>query len=92
MAFPNSFECKFSRITATPAKTLVDIKVYRVVDGGLDSIGNQIYIRTLWRTQSHILDAGWDAPRLVAYFKNQLNLWNLVNAFGYAQANQICTL
>lgn len=91
MAFPK-FECHFSSIDATPAKTTVKVLIFTCADGGLDVDGNQILIRTLRRTLNLLLDAGTDKPRLITYFQGRLAAINTELALGINQADFICTL
>lgn len=91
MAFPNSFECKFSSIDARPYTTLTTVRVYRVSDGGIVN-GQQQYIRTLFRSLSLRLDAGLDKQRLIDYFLAKLNDLNVQFSLGYTPDRFICTL
>jgi hypothetical protein len=92
MAFPNSLEAKFTRVVRTPAKTIVDVKIYQVTDGGLDILGLQLYIRTLWKSKTLYLDAGITKQEVVTRLKAKLAQWNTEDNLGYATQNQICDL
>ena len=92
MAFTTSLEAHFSQINATPAKTDVTIKIFRVTDGGLDAQGNQLYSRTLFLDKLFHLDAGATNQNLIDYFRNQISLANVKFSLGISSANWICNL
>jgi hypothetical protein len=88
----NSLELHFSRIDATPAKTVVNARVYSMLDLGLDADGNRQWNRTLLRSITANLDAGIPRAQIVSEFKARLAAVNTELALGFSTANQLCTL
>lgn len=91
MIFPVA-ELKISSFLQTPATTLVTLVLYRVDDGGLDAQGNQQCARTFKRRRTVRLDAGWDAPRILAAAKERLLEWTVEEGFNLPESRLICTL
>lgn len=91
MVFPCA-ELKISSYLHTPAKTVCTLVLYRVDDGGLDVNGQQIYARTLKRRRTVTLDAGWDAPRILAAARERILTWAEEEGFNLPPERLICTL
>lgn len=91
MTFP-CIELKFSSILRTPTRTIVEVRLYRVDDGGLDDQGQQIYVRTLKRQRVLNLDAGWDDARLRVTGRAKVLEYALEEGFNLTDDRLICNL
>ena len=90
MTFP-AIELKFSSIYRSPSRTFVQVRLYRLDDGGMLD-GRQQYIRTLKRDRLLKLDAGWDTPRLFATGREKVKEWAIEEGYNLTDDRLICTL
>jgi predicted acyl esterase len=91
MVFPVA-ELKFSAITRTAERTHLLVRLYRVDDGGLDTNGNQVYLRTLKRERPFDLQPTVTKAEVVAQARLRLQAWALDEGFNLPDDRLICTL
>lgn len=92
MAFENSLEYHFSTIREERGITQVKAMLFEVKDGGKDVDGNQIYDRTLLKSETLNLDENTTKAQLLSRGVVELADVNSKEGLTYTSDKFICTL
>ena len=92
MTFP-AVECKFSRLVQTPTELSALVRIYRVDDGGLDALGNQVYVRTLKFERGITAPPATTSAQLVNAARTRLTQWAVDMGYqGLTADRLLCSL
>jgi hypothetical protein len=91
MIFPCA-ELKFTAIIRKASGTSLNVRLYRVDDGGLDDQGHQRYTRTLKRSRRAELDPDVTKAQLLAAARDKLQTWALEEGFNLPTDRLLCSL
>jgi hypothetical protein len=85
-------ELKFTAILRRASGTSLNVRLYRVDDGGLDAKGNPLYLRTLKRSRRIELDPGITKAQVLAAAKDKLQTWAIEEGFTLTPDRLLCSL